>query len=73
MCGGKCDLCADRFNPLLFQPHLQLLKGLKNVEGARKGKVTTSNKVPTQSDCTVENNTAEEVCLLENIFCSSLF
>lgn len=34
-------LCADRFNPLLFQPHPQLLKGLQNVEGARKGKVTT--------------------------------
>lgn len=34
-------LCEDRFNPLLFQPHTQLLKGLKKVEGARKVKVST--------------------------------
>lgn len=34
-------ICADRFNPLLFQPCPQVFKRLKGLEGARKGKVTT--------------------------------
>lgn len=33
-------ICADRFNPLLFQPCPQVFKGLKNLERARKRKVT---------------------------------
>lgn len=38
---GSVYICADKFNPLLFQPCPHVFKGLKNLEGARKGKVTT--------------------------------
>lgn len=32
-------ICADRFNPSLFQPCPQLFKAMKNLERARKREV----------------------------------